>query len=167
MICVGVTETFGQLVGALDYAMFIVTVRVGAQRAGCLVGFGGQTSIDPPRFLVCLSRKNHTYRVATGAGAVAVHLVPRQAETLAELFGGHSGDDMDKFTRCAWQPGPGGLPILQECGNWFVGRVLERFDLGDHAGFLLEPVAAHSTGGEPYFTFHQAMRMRIEPGHPA
>ncbi len=160
-----VWETFGELVGELDYSMFIVTVRAGDERAGCLVGFGCQTSIDPPRFLICLSRKNHTYRVATGAEALAVHFLQRQAEALAGLFGGHSGDDVDKFARCAWEPGPGGLPILQECGNWFVGRVLERLDLGDHVGFLLDPVAAHREGSQSHFEFHRAKS--ITPGHPA
>lgn len=162
-----VQGTFGELVGKLDYSMFIVTVRAGAQRAGCLVGFGCQSSIDPPRFLVCLSRQNHTYRVATDSDVMAVHFIPRRAEALARLFGGCSGDDVDKFARCGWQPGPGGVPILQECGNWFVGRVLERLDLGDHVGFLLEPVAAHRDADESYFTFQQAMGIGIQPGHPA
>lgn len=165
MIAVDVRGTFGELVGELDYSMFIVTARAGEQRAGCLVGFGTQSSIDPPRFLVCLSRKNHTYRVANGSEALAVHFVPRKAQELAELFGGHSGDDVDKFARCAWEAGPRGLPILQECGNWFVGRVLERLDLGDHVGFLLEPVAAHREGSQQHFEFHRAKT--ITPGHPA
>ena len=157
--------TFHQLVGDLDYAMFIITARAGGEQAGCLAGFCTQSSIDPPRFLVCLSRKNHTYRVANSADLLAVHFLPRQAKALAELFGGHSGDDVDKFARCAWQPGPGGLPILQECGNWFVGRVLERLDLGDHVGFLLEPVAAQREGNQSHFEFHRAKN--IAAGHPA
>ncbi len=165
MAAVDVWGTFGELVGELDYSMFIVTVRADDERAGCLVGFGCQTSIAPPRFLICLSRKNHTYRVATGADLLAVHFLPRQTEELAELFGGHSGDDVDKFARCGWQPGPGGLPILQECGNWFVGRVLERLDLGDHVGFLLEPIAAHRDGSQAPFEFSRAKN--IAPGHPA
>jgi flavin reductase (DIM6/NTAB) family NADH-FMN oxidoreductase RutF len=158
-------ETFDKLVGDLDYAMFIVTARTNDEQAGCLVGFGTQTSIDPPRFLICLSRKNRTYRVANGSLSLAVHFVPRQATALAELFGGHSGDDVDKFARCAWQSGPGGLPILQECGNWFVGRILERLDLGDHVGFLTEPVAAHRDSDQSHFEFHRAKH--IAAGHPA
>jgi len=165
LIGVDAWGAFARLVGGLDYSMFIVTVRAGGERAGCLVGFGCQSSIDPPRFLICLSRKNHTCRVATSADMIAVHLLPQHADELAQLFGGCSGDDTDKFARCAWKSGPGGLPILQECGNWFVGRVLQRLDVGDHVGFLLEPVAAHRKAGESYFMFHQAMR--IEPGHPA
>jgi len=165
LIRVDAHDAFGKLVGDLDYSMFIVTVRAGAEQAGCLVGFACQSSIEPPRFLVCLSRKNHTYRVATRADAVAVHFVPRQAKALARLFGGCCSDEVDKFAGCAWRPGPGGLPILQECRSWFVGRVLQRLDLGDHVGFLLEPIAAHREAGESYFTFDQAKN--IEPGHPA
>ncbi|HET9254190.1 MAG TPA: flavin reductase family protein [Pseudonocardiaceae bacterium] len=158
-------STFDELVVGLEYSMFIVTVRVGGQRAGCLVGFGCQSSIHPPRFLICLSPKNHTYRVAMNADVVAVHFVPRRAEALARLFGGRTGDEVDKFAHCAWRPGPAGLPILGECRNWFAGRVLDRLNLGDHVGYQLEPIAAQREAGEPYFTFHQAMR--IQPGHPA
>jgi flavin reductase (DIM6/NTAB) family NADH-FMN oxidoreductase RutF len=165
LIGVDAHDAFGKLVGGLDYSMFIVTARAGVEQSGCLVGFGCQSSIDPPRFLVCLSRKNRTCRVAASADVLAVHFVPRQAEALARLFGGVTGDDADKFASCAWQPGPGGPPILQQCRNWFAGRVLERLDLGDHVGFLLEPIAAHWQPGESYLTFDQVKK--IEPGHPA
>lgn len=155
---------FHELVSDLEQSMFIVTARDGDHQAGCLVGFATQCSIKPPRFLVCLSSKNRTYRLARRASHLAVHFVPREAVTLAELFGGRSGEDVDKFRRCSWQPGPVGLPILQECGNWFVGRVVERLDLGDHVGFLLDPVEAQRNYHGRYFDFHQAQR--IPPGQP-
>jgi flavin reductase (DIM6/NTAB) family NADH-FMN oxidoreductase RutF len=157
-------ESFDAIVGSLDSSMFIVTARAGDERLGCLVGFATQTSIDPPRFAVCLSRVNHTYRRGRDAPALAVHCVPADAADLAELFGGETGDEVDKFARCAWRDGPEGLPILDRCERWFVGRVRGRFDAGDHELFLLEPVAAHAAGGED-FSFHRAKR--IAPGHPA
>jgi flavin reductase (DIM6/NTAB) family NADH-FMN oxidoreductase RutF len=153
-----------ELVAELDYPMFIVTVAAGGERAGCLVGFATQCSIDPPRFLVCLSRRNRTFRVAREAELLVVHLVPDDAEELAELFGGETGDEVDKFARCRWHPGPAGTPVLDRCGNWFAGRILERLPAGDHHAFLLEPVDAHSAH-EDQFTFHRAKR--IEPGHEA
>ena len=58
------TEAFEQLVALLNYPMFVVTTEVGGTPAGCLVGFASQASIHPPRFLVGLSTKNHTFRVA-------------------------------------------------------------------------------------------------------
>jgi flavin reductase (DIM6/NTAB) family NADH-FMN oxidoreductase RutF len=135
-------DTFDALMGELDYPMFIVTVAHGAERSGCLVGFATQCSIDPPRFLVCLSKANHTYRVARDAEVLAVHFVPAGAESLAELFGGETGDRVDKFARCEWHPGPGGVPLLAECPNRFVGAVRGRADGGDHVIHVLEPVAA-------------------------
>jgi len=152
-----------RLVSELDYPMFIVTAAAGGRRAGCLIGFATQTSIDPPRFLACLSEKNRTYRVAREAEALGVHFVPAEAVELAELFGGETGDEVDKFARVGWHEGPGGVPLLDDCANRFVGRIRERVDFGDHVGFVLEPlVAEHGTAGAE-FTFHRAKR--IEPGH--
>ena len=157
--------TVHRLVSELDYPMFIVTVNDGSEHSGCLVGFTTQCSIDPPRFLVCLSDKNRTFRVAQGASVMVVHLVPADAEELAELFGSETGDELDKFARCAWHPGPGDTPVLDACENWFAGRILERIPAGDHWAFLLDPVDAGSGTAERPFTFHRARR--IEPGHEA
>jgi flavin reductase (DIM6/NTAB) family NADH-FMN oxidoreductase RutF len=157
-------KSFLQLAGSLDYPVFIVTAASGERREGCVMGFATQTSFDPARFVACLSRANRTFRLAQDVDALAVHLVPRGATGLVELFGGETGDEVDKFARCAWHDGPEGLPILDRCERWFVGRVVDRLDAGDHELFLLEPVAA-SAGREEDFTFHRAKR--IAPGHPA
>jgi len=159
-------ETFNALVAHLDYPMFIATVADGEELAGCLVGFATQCSIDPPRFLICISNKNRTYRVSRGSSAMAVHLVPEEATELAELFGGRTGDDVDKFEHCSWRPGPEGLPLLDGCPNRFVARVLERTEAGDHDAFVLEPFfAEEDERGSEAFSFHRAKR--IEPGHEA
>ena len=157
-------ETFDALVSNLEYPMFIVTARAGDEPLGCLVGFATQTSIDPPRFAVCLSHANRTYRQGRDARILGVHCVPAEAADLAELFGGETGDETDKFAETAWHDGPGGVPVLDRCRNWFAGRVLTRVDAGDHDLFLLEPVAGEAAG-EAEFTFHRAKR--IDPGHPA
>jgi flavin reductase (DIM6/NTAB) family NADH-FMN oxidoreductase RutF len=156
-------SAFAQLVSRADYSLYIVTVAGGGERAGCLVGFAAQVSIRPPRFLVCLSVKNRTYGVARDAEILIVHPVPRDAEELALLFGGETGDELDKFARCAWESGPGGVPVLTELSSWFAGRVRDRVAFGDHVGFVLEPIEVH--GGE----FDEALSFRrgrwIDPGH--
>jgi flavin reductase (DIM6/NTAB) family NADH-FMN oxidoreductase RutF len=157
-------EAFEGVVGDLEYPMFIVTARAGDELLGCLVGFTTQASIDPPRFVACLSHKNRTYRVGRDSAMLAVHAVPADAEDLAELFGGETSDEVDKFARCDWHEGPEGVPILDRCENWFVGRVLARWNAGDHDAFLLEPVIGES-GEAGEFTFHRAKR--IDPGHEA
>jgi flavin reductase (DIM6/NTAB) family NADH-FMN oxidoreductase RutF len=157
-----VRAAFNALVGHLEYPMFIVTARSGDEPLGCLVGFATQTSIDPPRFLVCLSHANRTYRAGRDAEHLGVHCVPADAGDLAELFGGQTADEVDKFARAAWHEGPGGVPILDRCENWFVGRVVTRVPAGDHDAYVLEPIAA-SAGEQEDFTFHMAKR--ITAGH--
>ena len=117
-------QAFDQLAGLLDYPMFVVTTRAGEELGGCLVGFTSQVSIRPPRFLVGLSKRNHTYRVARRATHLTVQLLPRRHHTLARLFGGETGDHTNKFDRCAWNAGPEGLPVLDGAIGWFTGLVL-------------------------------------------
>jgi flavin reductase (DIM6/NTAB) family NADH-FMN oxidoreductase RutF len=158
-------QTFQRLVAQLDYPMFIATVAADGERAGCLIGFATQASIHPPRFLAGISDKNRTHEVALRAESMAIHLVPADATGLAELFGGETGDEVDKFERCAWRPGPDGVPLLDDCPNRFVGRIIERTDFGDHTGHLLEPIAAEADEESGQLGFHRAKR--IEPGHEA
>lgn len=157
-------DTFTDL---LDYPMYLVTAGAADERAGCLVGFASQCSIRPPRFTVWLSKANHTYRVARHASHLGVHLVRREDRPLAELFGGETGDGVDKFARVAWEPGHGGTPVLGEACAWFVGRVLDRFEGGDHVGFLLEPVAeSPQAPGRPRLLRFTDVS-GLTPGHPA
>jgi flavin reductase (DIM6/NTAB) family NADH-FMN oxidoreductase RutF len=158
-------QTFQKLVAQLDYPMFIATVAAAGERAGCLVGFATQCSIHPPRFLAGISDKNRTFRVAQGADSMAVHLVPEDATELAELFGGETGDEVDKFQRCDWRPGPDGVPLLDDCPNRFVGRILGRVEFGDHTGIVLEPFVAEVADQEEQLGFRRAQR--IDPGHEA
>jgi flavin reductase (DIM6/NTAB) family NADH-FMN oxidoreductase RutF len=155
---------FADLVGSLNYPVYIVTTTANDERDGCIIGFGTQSSVDPGRFLACLSRSNRTFRVAREASALAVHLVPRERTDLAELFGGETGDEVDKFSRCEWTAGPRGLPILLGCPSWFAGAIVSRHDLGDHEGYLLDPIAARSQPGK--LLYFQDVKY-ISPGHPA
>lgn len=154
---------FQQIVTKLDYPMFIVTTAADDERAGCLVGFATQCSVDPGRFMVYISNKNLTYRVALRARALVVHLVPRDRMDLAELFGGSSGDHVDKFAECNWKEGPDGAPILDACSSWFAGAIIEHVEAGDHTGFLIEPTQGEAGDVEPLGV--QAAAEKIEPGH--
>lgn len=158
-------DRLADLLGDLDRAMWILTVAAGGERSGCLMGFSTQCSIDPTRFLACVSRVNHTFAVVEGADHVAVHAAPDEADqALASLFGEETGDEIDKFERCDWHEGPEGQPVLDGPPAWFVGRIRSRLDLGDHVGLLLEPVAVEGSL-DGVLGLHRAKR--LDPGHPA
>ena len=158
-----VDQDFAGLVGQVDYPLFIVTVAHDNERDGCLIGFATQVSIHPGRFLACLSVNNRTYRLAAQASTLVVHPIPEDAEELAVLFGGETGDDVDKFAHCRWEPGPDGTPVLSDVDRWFAGRVLGHVGFGDHVGFVLEPIEVHQAKAGNTLTFRRAPE--IEPGH--
>ncbi|HVW80575.1 MAG TPA: flavin reductase family protein [Mycobacteriales bacterium] len=161
-----VQRAFQQLVGGLDYPMYVVTAAgADGQRAGCLVGFATQASIDPGRVLVLLSKENETFRIAQQSQLLGVHYLHEGNRALASLFGEESGDWTDKFARCEWREGPGGVPMIAGVRGVVVGRVLARLDAGDHVAHLLDPVAVEVGEDRPALTY-QAVR-DLDPGHPA
>ncbi|MDN5747897.1 MAG: flavin reductase family protein [Pseudonocardia sp.] len=160
----GELEPFQNAVSRIDYPMAIVTAAAGDERSGCLVGFHTQCSIDPARFLVCISRRNHTFAVAARSEHLAVHFLDRSDYPLSLLFGEQSGDTVDKFARCSWRAELG-VPVLTGARAWFVGRVLDRVSFGDHVGHLLEPVTGRVADEElDQLAFQDVKTM--QPGHP-
>lgn len=128
---------FETLMGSIDYPMLVVTTRNAAgESSGCLVGFATQCSIDPAHFLVCLSKRNHTYEIAKRADLLVVHVLRDDEKELARHFGEETGDTVDKFADVDWRPGPGRVPVLSGV-DWFAGRIQQRFDCGDHVAHLI------------------------------
>jgi flavin reductase (DIM6/NTAB) family NADH-FMN oxidoreductase RutF len=159
-------EWLARLSAMTDATMLVVTTQANGHSSGCLVGFSTQASIRPPRFLVGLSRANHTFGVASRADHLAVHVLSRRSMELAELFGGQTDDEVNKFDHCAWHSGPEGMPILDDAVGWLVGKTLDRIDFGDHVGYLLEPVAGWFSERADDLV-HLADVIGLDPGHDA
>lgn len=148
----------------LNPEMCVVTAAVGEERSGCLVGFSSQCSIRPVRFAVWLSKVNHTYAVARAAPYLAVHLLTPDQHALAALFGGETGDSVDKFAQTRWTGGVGGAVVLEDTAAWFVGKVEAHVDGGDHVGFVLEPAQWGAGAGRRLLRLDDCDD--ISPGHP-
>ncbi|MGH3743605.1 MAG: flavin reductase family protein [Mycobacteriales bacterium] len=157
-------EVFETIMRSLDPHLIVVTTAVGEERGGCLVGFHSQSSIDPDRYAVWLSKANHTYRVGLRATHLAVHFLTTGDRDLAERFGTLTGDTTDKFAGLAVDVGPEGVPILREVPNWLVLRRTALLDEGgDHVCMALEPVSGSAGGDfEPLRLSHVG---DLPPGH--
>jgi flavin reductase (DIM6/NTAB) family NADH-FMN oxidoreductase RutF len=157
---------FAAIVAAMDTAMVVVTAADERQRSGCLVGFHSQCSIEPLRYCVWISTANHTYPVARASARLAVHVLDEGDGGLAALFGATTGDEIDKFARCAWRAGPGGVPVLTDCRAGFVGRRVEQLEeTGDHVGFVVAPDDGWLRA--PVSPLRFARVADLDAGHPA
>ncbi|MEO5840373.1 MAG: flavin reductase family protein [Acidimicrobiales bacterium] len=158
-------ENFNELMAGLNPPMAIVTTAVGEERAGCLIGFHAQNSIDPSRYCVWISKANHTHRALLHSSHIAIHFLTRDDRDLARIFGELSGDHVDKFALCDTSIHETGVPLLDRCPFRMVGRrvtLLE--DDSDHACVIVEPLEV-STGGE-FVALHLSDLNDLVPGHP-
>jgi flavin reductase (DIM6/NTAB) family NADH-FMN oxidoreductase RutF len=127
--------------------MVVVTTAVDSERAGCLVGFHAQSSIEPQRLTVCLSKANSTYRVALRDAlrrALSRHRpVPDRAALRRQ----------DRRRRrqvrgMVDSSGPGQAPILAEVPHCMALRRVALLDEGgDHVCVVGELTAALSNRG--------------------
>ena len=117
-----------------------VTAYDGSSRAGCLAGFTTQVSIDPARFLVCVSEQNHPHRIVAGAATAAVH---------ALRVGGRAGR----------RAGAGGLRGVVRGPHPRTPPARRPHRL------LLEPFGGTRPGGADLLRF--AHVRDLEPGHEA
>jgi flavin reductase (DIM6/NTAB) family NADH-FMN oxidoreductase RutF len=104
-------------------------------------------------------------QVAADAPALGIHFLASDDRELARLFGEETGDDIDKFARCEWRPGPGGVPLLETKGGWLLGPVVDRHPVGDHVAMVVEPADARRASAGPQLGFHDVKD--FAPGHPA
>lgn len=149
-----------------DYPLYVVTVAAfGGEVSGCLAGFVTQCSISPVRYLVCISPRNHTYGYARRARALALHALGAGQADTARLFGEETGDEVDKLARCAWHPGPDGVPVLDRCAAWVAGPTLGTVPVGDHQAFLVEPVDGGAGPEAGLLTIRNGPDLKA--GHPA
>ncbi len=158
-------EDLAPFFDAIDYPFFVVTVRSPeAEMSGCLAGFVTQCSIDPPNFLVCISKVNHTLGVAECSPGMGLHLLGQDQVDLARLFGEVTGDLVDKFALVDWRLGSTGAPLLVDAAVSLEGQILGHFSVGDHEAFLMRGVRAVAGGPEGLLTFRSAPS--LQPGHP-
>lgn len=92
-----IKDAYERVIEPVDPAAVIVTCASGGDRAGCLVTFNAPCSVEPARYAVWLAHRNHTYRVALGAGELTVHMLTdadllRQSDVRHIQPGQHGGE---------------------------------------------------------------------------
>jgi len=148
------------------YPLVVVTaVGEDGSLGGCLAGFLTQCSIEPTRFLVCISKANHTFDVADHASVLCLHLLGADQVATASLFGEESGDLVDKFAHTPWHRGILGVPVLDDCAAWLVVGIIQRIDVGDHQALLTYPVVGGTGPWNGLLTNRNVPP--LEAGHPS
>jgi len=153
------------LTESTNYPLFVVTTGGADEPSGCLAGFVTQSSLRPVRFLVCISKINHTFGRAEQGSALALHLLGFEQQDMASLFGELTGDVANKFAGVRWSTGVTGAPLLAECAAWVEGDIINQMSAGDHEAFLIN-VKGGGAGTRPGRLMLRDLP-DLDPGHPA
>ena len=152
------------MAASLDAPLVVVTTAAQGELAGCLVGFHTQSSIDPLRYCLWLSKANHTYKVALRSNAFGLHFLTPSDLEVAELFGTQTGEEVDKFADLGWQPGLDGVPLLEALPHHLqLRRVALLDDGGDHVCVSTE--VEHSSATHEFEPLRLSAAAHLEPGH--
>ena len=154
------------LMGSVDSPLIVVTTSAQGERAGCLVGFHSQASIDPEHYCFWLSKANHTYRVALRSERFAVHFLTDVDRESARHFGSLSGMETDKFAGLDFTVTEDGVPLLADLPNrLIVERIAILDDGSDHVCLTARVIAIEF--GQSFTPLRPSQLGDLTPGHNA
>lgn len=158
------TSGLDDLMGSVDSPLIVVTTSAEGERAGCLVGFHSQASIDPEHYCFWLSKANHTYRVALRSERFAVHFLTDVDRESARHFGSLSGMETDKFAGLDFTVTEDGVPLLADLPNRLIVERIAMLDDGsDHVCLTARVLATEF--GQSFTPLRPSQLRDLKPGH--
>ena len=139
-----------------------VTVLTARQADGTPRGFTANSftsvSLDPPLLLVCLAKTAHSCETFMQADHFGVNILGQDQQALSALF---ASREIDKFQRCAWHEGAGGVPLLDGSLAQFVCVPDRLVDAGDHL-VLIGRVVEFVTGEGAPLGYYRGRYFSVE-----
>ncbi len=118
-------------------AAVVVITAPGEPPAGFTATSFTSVSLDPPLVSFALAHSASAWPAVQTSEVIAVHVLTQEQEHVARTFATRG---IDRFAaHGAWQPGPGGVPLLDGVLATLVCRVFQRVEAGDHTIVLATP----------------------------
>ena len=127
----------------IGYGLYVVTSNDGTKDNGLIVNTVTQVTNTPNRVAVTINKLNYSCETIAKTGKLNISTLSQDAPfKLFELFGFHSGRDMDKFADFKHaQRANNGLLFLDKYANAFICcKVINQLDLGTHVMFICDVV---------------------------
>ena len=140
----------GPLLGGLSAPLAAISTRAGDVSNAQIAVAITAASIVPrrPRLIVQIYHTNFTHGLIASSGVLAVNFLERDQLPFIWRLGMHSGRDGDKLDGLSYTTGATGSPLFEGCYGFLDCRVINAMDGGDMTAFLVEAVAARTSGGE-------------------
>jgi flavin reductase ActVB len=124
----------------------VTTTGPDGARHGFTASAFSAVSLHPPIVLVCLDRAARCRPAFARSEWIAVHVLGRDQEQLAQRF---AGPAQDKFAGLATTPGRGGAPLLAGPLARLECRIADREQVGDHLVLFAEVHGTEAAASVP------------------
>ncbi|MEN0135495.1 MAG: flavin reductase family protein [Rhodococcus sp. (in: high G+C Gram-positive bacteria)] len=137
------TRTLRDVLGHFCSGVTVVTAMVGGEPAGFTCQSFSALSLDPPRVLLCPSKRSTSWPTIRTAETFCINVLSAGQQGLSDRFAVSGGP---KFDGVPWRPAERGAPILDGVAAWFEVALDVEHDGGDH---LIAVAAILGLGADP------------------
>ena len=152
-----------RVLGRFATGVTVVTSRIGEQTRGITVNSFTSVSLDPPVILICIDHAARTYRFLPDAGIFAVNVLNEAQGPVCEYFARRLAPNPDdELAEIPYHEGVTGAPLIDGSLVYLECRIVGKHEVGDHAIFLGEIVAATPAQDAPPLLFFRGGFPRLD-----
>jgi 3-hydroxy-9,10-secoandrosta-1,3,5(10)-triene-9,17-dione monooxygenase reductase component len=159
-------ERFREVMGHFATGISVVTTFEDERPQGITVNAFSSVSLEPALVMVALDRRRFIAPMVRNAGRYAVNVLGADQQELSDCFA-HApvSPGRDQFCGAPWQPGPTGLPLIDDAIATLECTIVETFSAGDHDLFIahVDSLQQHRRGVAPLL-YYRRRYLRIEQG---
>ncbi len=140
----------GDYVGAIAQhvsSVTVITTRHEGQRYGLTATAVASVTADPPRLLICVNKSGQTHGMILAAARFCVNVLAEDQDSVAMVFAGMGGRDVDRFATGDWGVLATGAPVLQGASAVFDCRLVQAIDQSSHSILIGEVLATGQRTG--------------------
>ena len=157
----GDTDRLKRLFRRHAAAVAAVTTTHAGIPVGLLATSLASVSAEPPILSFNVARSASSWPALSAADHLGVHLLAADQQPLADRFARSGADRFAAPT--SWQPGPHGVPVLDDVAAWALARVEQRIPVGDHVIVLARVLRTSARAGAAPLVHHDGGYHRPVP----
>ena len=139
----------------IGYGLYVITCNDGKKDNGLIVNAVTQVTSNPARIAVTISKQNYSHDVIKNTGKMNVNCLTTETPfSVFEMYGFHSGRDVDKFKNSNLERLDNGLVVLNSYINSVMSLEVEQsIELDTHTMFICKVIEAKVLSKLPTMTY--------------
>lgn len=162
-------DSFREVMGRFATGISVITtIDVDGLPAGITVSAMSSVSLEPPLVMVALARKRFITPIVAANGRFAVNVLGHDQQAISDCFA-HApvSPGREEFCGAVWQPGPTGLPLLEDTLATMECTIVQTYSVGDHELFIGEVDTLSVEGEADPLLYFRRQYLRIDHGTPS